>query len=86
MDSLEKLNQLVHDAQHTEPESEEAARAAQLMTIALPIIGPMVPEDPGELDDMILKLTGWLLSIRSDDAVPAAELHVEAPAPAGGDA
>lgn len=80
MNSLEKLDQIVERAKNTPPENEEQARTAQLVTIAVPMIAPMVPEEPAELDRMLLGLAKMALETRSDDA-PRAELLEEAPLP-----
>jgi hypothetical protein len=68
MNSREKLDQRLHEAQTATPETEQEAMVAQLLAVAAPMVGPMIPEDPAELDDSLLRLTKWLLSMRSDDA------------------
>lgn len=73
MNSLEKLAKFQAEMGDNPPEDEETARLMQFAGIAAPIIGPMLPEDPAELDGHILQLASWLLRQRSDETeLPAA--------------
>lgn len=74
MDSREKLNALVEKAKTMQPETEEQARLAQGVQLVVPMIAPMVPEDPAELDKLLLTLASWCVDTRSDGAAPRAEL------------
>lgn len=68
MNSLEKLARFQAELQEAEPTDEASARLSQLATLAGPVVGSMLPEDPAEVDDYLLKLAAWALQQRSDDA------------------
>lgn len=76
MNSREKLDARLQDVQNTEPENEQKAMLAQMVQVALPFVGPMIPEDPDELDGQILTLMKWLAGMRSDDSELEAAVFV----------
>jgi hypothetical protein len=77
MDSIEKLAKFQAELMEAKPEDEAGARMVQLATLAGPIVGSMLPEDPAEVDDYLLKLAAWSLQQRSDDAAIAAAVVVK---------
>ena len=81
MNSLEKLAKLQADMMETPPADEDSARWQQLATGALPMIGPMLPDDPAELDQHLLRLAAWGLTMRSDDAPQYVVCELEGPPP-----
>lgn len=66
--SVEKLRDGLASLQAMEP--EDPGHAAQLAMIggALPFLAPLFPDDPAELDVILLAAAKWALSLRSDDA------------------
>lgn len=68
MNSRQKVDAHIARAKTAQPENEQQAMMAQLLTLAEPMVGTMVPEDPAELDEQLLSLGQWALSMRSDDA------------------
>lgn len=83
MNSLEKLAQFQAEMMEAEPADEQTAQLIQLATLAGPLIGPMLPDDPAELDAHLLKLAAWALGSRSDDVTPAATVAIADPAIGG---
>lgn len=71
MDSLEKLNRLLAGTGDLVPEDEEQARLLQMLQMAGPFIGGLIPETAEEFDALLLGLTRWTIDLRSDDADPA---------------
>lgn len=68
MDSIEKLAKFQAEMLSAEPADEDAARLQQMATLAVPLVGSMLPDDPALVDDYLLKLSAWALLQRSDDA------------------
>lgn len=71
MNSLEKLADLVAGTSDIVPEDEEQARLVQMLQLAGPFIGELIPDTPEDLDALLLGLLGWTVQLRSDDADPA---------------
>jgi hypothetical protein len=76
MNSIEKLAKFQADLTQSEPDDEQSAQLMQLAQMVGPFLGPMLPEDPAELDGYLLKLSAWMLGQRSDDVTPAARVAV----------
>ena len=70
MDSLEKLNHLLSGTSDLVPEDEEQAKLMQLLQLAGPFLGELIPRTAEELDALLLGLLGWTVQLRSDDADP----------------
>lgn len=79
MNSIEKLAKMQAELMDSAPEDEQTARWAQAAGSLLPIIGPMLPEDPAELDQYLLRLAAWALTMRSDDAPDYLVCELEGP-------
>lgn len=71
--SIEKLDDLQNDFAHTAPGPDAGAAELALRTV-LQMFGPTLrselPQEPGDLDDLLERGAGFLLSMRSDDAHP----------------
>lgn len=81
MNSLEKLAKLQADLMDSTPTDEDSARWIQLGASVLPMLGPMLPADPAELDQQLLVLASWALSQRSDEASQYVVCELEGPPP-----
>lgn len=77
MNSIEKLAVFQTELMEAEPTDEDAARFSQLATLAAPMVGSMLPDDPALVDVYLLKLAAWALQQRSDDAELAAAVVVK---------
>jgi hypothetical protein len=77
MTSREKVDQAIAAARDAQPQTEQEAMLAQMLQVAGPMVGPMIPQDPVELDDQILRLAKWLVSMRSDDAELEAAVFIK---------
>jgi hypothetical protein len=68
--SIEKIANL--RAELSGPPSEDAEPAELALRTGIGVVAPMLgrylPENPGDLDDMLERGAEWLLSLRSDDA------------------
>jgi hypothetical protein len=71
MDSLEKLQGLLAGTTEIVPEDEEQAKYIQMLQMAGPFLGELIPKTAEELDSLLLGLLGWTIQLRSDDADPA---------------
>jgi hypothetical protein len=68
--SLEKVAQLRDDLSgppSADPEPAELALRTGIGVMA-PMLVRYLPENPGDLDDLLERGAEWLLSLRSDDA------------------
>lgn len=70
MNSLEKLNEVLTGTGDLVPEDEEQAKLMQMLQMAAPFIGQLIPETAEEFDAVLLGLTRWTIDLRSDDAEP----------------
>jgi hypothetical protein len=70
MNSLEKLQELLAGTSDIVPEDEEQARLVQMLQMAGPFLGELIPKTAEELDNLLLGLLGWTIQLRSDDADP----------------
>lgn len=68
--SVVKLYAFIAGAQGAPPETEEDAQRHALLTMVAPMASRFIPDDPDELDQMLLTLAHWSLSMRSDSAAP----------------
>lgn len=84
MNSIEKLDAL--HAEFTAAPSEDATGAELALRTALMFAGPalrqQIPDQPGDLDDLLERGAEFLLGMRSDDAHVATIAFVEPPAQA----
>lgn len=71
MDSLEKLNAQMKGTGDMVPETEEDARLLQMLQVAAPFAGSLIPATAEALDQQLLGLAKWALMLRSDEAEPA---------------
>src|SRR4051794_18737387 len=74
MNSLEKLEQALAATGSIEPEDEQTARMLQLLQLAQPMIGGLIPDTPQALDAQLLGISEWLLGLVSDNIVLAPEI------------
>jgi hypothetical protein len=81
VNSIEKLAQLQAELGEQPPEGEGTARMAQVASSLLPYVGPMLPEDPAELDGLLLWLAAQVLARRSDDAPRYVICELDGPPP-----
>jgi hypothetical protein len=83
--SVEKLHDLIAEAKSAKPTDEQTARLRQAFSSLLPMIlrfAP-IPEDPAELDKLLLVGARVCLRLRSDDAEqPASIAELVEPEPA----
>jgi hypothetical protein len=63
-DALDKA-EAVADREDAPP---RARMAASILTLGRGHLEALIPENPDELDDILVKGAGWLLSLRSDGA------------------
>jgi hypothetical protein len=68
MDSLEKLRAAIAGTSTATPDDEGTARLIQTLQVAGPILGELIPDTAEELDQAILGIATWMLSMRSDDS------------------
>ena len=68
MDSLEKLNRTLLGANQMEPDDEHAARLLQLLQLAGPMLGTVIPDTAEEFDQQLIAIARMALEMRSDDA------------------
>jgi hypothetical protein len=66
--SIEKLHAMTLAASAKTPESEDQARALSLFQMVAPFVAGMMPDDPAELDALLLNGARWALALRSDGA------------------
>jgi hypothetical protein len=80
MNSLEKLHHALRGTLGFEPADEGTARLMQMLQLAGPLVGDVVPSDPAEFDAMLTGVAVWALSLRSDDADQLTIVAAEEPA------
>lgn len=68
--SVEKVLAALQLAGEFEPEPGDATSqlAAMMLTVAGPMLPRVLPEDPEELDALLLKGAMWAIGLRSDTA------------------
>ncbi len=66
--STAKLAQAMLELQHIEPDGPLTATLLLAFNAMGPMLENLLPDDPAELDEMLLTVATWLLGMRSDDA------------------
>lgn len=66
--STAKLAQAMLELQHIEPDGPLTGALLLAFNAMGPMLAGLLPDDPAELDDMLLTVATWLLGMRSDDA------------------
>lgn len=72
--SAQKIEDVLEQLRSTPPDSEQSARMLQVLGMVLPMVRRIgaIPDDPAELDEMLLKGATVALRLRSDwAALPA---------------
>jgi hypothetical protein len=85
--STQKIEDVLEEMRTVSPDGEESARLQQLLGMVLPMVRRLgvIPDDPGELDEMLLKGAAVALRLRSDGApMPTTLDELLEPAPAAG--
>jgi hypothetical protein len=70
MTSIEKVRAVAARIDELEPDNAQATAAVLAMTALRPQALALLPDDPAELDELLVKGALWALSLRSDDAAP----------------
>jgi hypothetical protein len=76
MNSVDKVGHALDQAESAADDQEAAPTvrvAAGFLCMARPHIGQMLPNESGELDELLANAARWMLALRSDDA-PVPEL------------
>lgn len=69
LSSIDKVQELLTGAGRFEATDEEDARLLQMFQAVGPIVATrVIPDDPAELDRMLLSLARWAIELRSDGA------------------
>jgi hypothetical protein len=68
MNSVEKLRALLGDLAAAKPESEDEARQLAMLGSIAPFALGHLPDNPVDLDELLLKGAVWALRLRSDGA------------------
>ncbi len=68
--STQKIAEALGEASSAPVTDQRTARLQQAMGVLMPMIGRLgvIPDDPAELDDLLLKGARLALAMRSDDA------------------
>jgi hypothetical protein len=70
--SLEKLDALERELHAAEPAQGPGAMLQLMLEQAAPLVRPMLPDDPAELDALLTQAGEWVLGLRSDTAAAPA--------------
>ncbi|MFL5901237.1 MAG: hypothetical protein ACJ75S_08580 [Solirubrobacterales bacterium] len=83
--SKDKIGEALAVATELAPTDQRTARLQQAMSVMMPMVQRLgvVPEDPAELDELLLKGARLALAMRSDDAeLPETIAELLGPEPA----
>jgi hypothetical protein len=72
VNSIEKLQALAGQLQDAPPAEGTDAILQMTFVSALPMLWPMVPEDPAQLDELLERAAEFVTSLRSDPVELAA--------------
>jgi hypothetical protein len=66
--SVEKLQAIGAELVDVEPDDPMQAALLSMLAGMAPMLTGLLPDDPAELDDLLLVGSRWMLAMRSDDA------------------
>lgn len=66
--SVEKLSEAMQDLVHAEPADAETAGMLAMLGGLLPLLRKYLPQDPADLDELLMLGAKWALDLRSDAA------------------
>jgi hypothetical protein len=72
MNSLQKIVEFQEEMNGPLPEDPEPLELGvrTVMQLGAPLLAQLLPEDPRELDEQLVRIAAGLLNLRSDDAAP----------------
>lgn len=68
LSSVQKVRQAVDELSTAQPADESAAQMLSALQMMLPYVLPVLPQDPDDFDELLLRGAGLFVRLRSDTA------------------